>query len=668
MGFEAPLALLALAAAGLPIALHLLRRQDLPTRKLPTVALLMRAQTASRRRVRLVDLLLLIVRVLLIAMAALAVARPFVDVTLAYGDGSVASVAIVIDDSMSMAGRGEPSLLARASDRATEVVRSLPEGSEVAVVLAGAPARVLVARTAELDAARRAVLDARGPSARGTDLRGALALAERELAGARHADRRLLVLTDGAAHALADLELPVNLASTIERLEGPTANAAIVDARATPDPTTPGRLSIAVDVRASELDGREIPLVLRRGGEELARTAVVIAEGGARATLHAAVDPADPAAELALEIDDALDMDDTRGLLLRAPSGARIVVVDDQPRGTAPGAEFLSRAIDLAPREGGELTRRRVDRETFAAMGTSEADMIVLSGVAAPSERVAAALREHVTRGGGLLIAPGESFDARAYAARLGDLLPARPRAAVSLEVRGPSAAPGSDLVDGAGLESTMTQRWLTLEEVEPESETPLVFDGGAPALVIGRRGDGRVALLATSLDDAWTDLPYRPGYLPLVVSLLRRLAPAGSAPSGPVLAGTRVTIEPPAGAVRLDVIAPDGERTVFDSLSEPVAFDATDAPGVYRVEVATRERALSAEARLAFLVAPPASESSLSPGELPAGSAGASGAEPASTVVEKPLWPWLFLLVGLLALIEAALRMRAGQLLRRPA
>ena len=40
-------------------------------------------------------------RVLLITLAALAIAGPFVRERLAYGDGSVASVAIVIDDSMS---------------------------------------------------------------------------------------------------------------------------------------------------------------------------------------------------------------------------------------------------------------------------------------------------------------------------------------------------------------------------------------------------------------------------------------------------------------------------------------------------------------------------------------------------------------------------------------
>lgn len=665
MGFEAPLALFALAAAGLPIALHLLRRQDLPVRKLPTVAFLVRAQAASRRRVRVVDLLLLLVRVLLIAAAAFAVARPFVNVTLAYGDGSIASVAIIVDDSMSMS-RGDPSLLHRASERAREIVSSLPPGSEVAVVLGGAPARVLVARTDQLELADRALAGREGPSARGTDLREALVLAERELAGARNADRRLLILTDGATHGrLGEVTLPTAIATQIERIgeDAPTANAAIVDARATPDPTTPERLSVAVDVRAKEMDG-ELQLVLRRGGEELARQTLTVAEGGARATLHARVDPLDPAAELTLEVDDALAIDDRRGLLLRAPSGARVLVVDGERAGADAG--FFARAIDLAPSESGALSRRRVDAETFAAMDASDADVIVLSAVPAPSAAVAARLRAHVEGGGGLLIAPGERFDARAYVARLGDLLPARPRAAVSVDVAGPDVAPGSGLsAEGSsGLEQARTQRWLTFEDLDASGETWLRFGEGSPALVTARRGDGRVALFATSLDDAWTDLPYRPGYLPLVVDLLRALTPTGSAPLGPVLPGTAVTLEAPAGAVRMDVVGPDGERSVFDSALGSVSFTETQAPGVYRVEVATRERGLEVEPRLAFVVAPPAEESDLSPAEMPAGSSGSATTE-STSVVERPLWPWLFLLVGMLAVLEAALRMRARQLAR---
>ncbi len=523
MGFETPLALLALAAAGLPIVAHLLRRQDLPARRLPTIALLRRAEASSKKRVRLVDLLLLIVRVLLIGLAAMALAKPFVRVGLAYGDGSVASVAIVVDDSMSMAGRGEPSLLDRAVDRAVEVVESLPRGSEVAVVLAGKPARILVARTDERGATARALDDARGSSARGTDLAGAIELAERELAGARFSERRLLVLTDGAANAgLSDVRLPSGVDVSFERIgdDGPVPNAAVVDARALPDPTTPGRFSIAVEVRAWEMDGQARSVVLERAGEELARQPFTIVEGGARVTLHASLDPENPAATVRLGgEEDALPADDARGVAIREPAGARILVVegDAGPTRGNDGARFLARAIDLAPPEGGALTRRQVDPETLAAMDASDADVIVLANVPAPSPRVAARLREHVERGGGLLIAPGAHFDSRAYLARLGELLPAHPRAATAAEIGGPHVARGTTLLPegSTGLDEAHTRRRIGFDDVAPNAETQLVFDDGAPALLVASHGDGKVALLATTLDDAWTDLPYRPGYLP---------------------------------------------------------------------------------------------------------------------------------------------------------
>jgi hypothetical protein len=460
----------------------------------------------------------------------------------------------------------------------------------------------------------------------------------------------------------------------VERLgaEAPTANAAIVEARATPDPTTPGRVSVAVEIRARELDGRALELVLRRGDEELARQPVQIAEGGARATMHATLDPENAAAELVIEADDALTTDDRRGVLLRAPAGARVLVVEgDRPASAVFGARFLARALELAPEDGGALTHRRVDPETFATMELGDVDVVVLSNVPAPSPRVAERLADHVERGGGLLIAPGDNFDARAYAARLGALLPARPTAARDEDLPGPHVVPGTELLpEGAtGLEQTHTRRRIGLDDVAATAERLLQLGDGSPALLLVQRGDGRVALLTTTLDDAWTDLPYRPGYVPLLASVLRRLAPTGRAPQSAVLPGAPVAIEAPAGAVRLEIVAPDGERHAFtgDALRGRIELDATREPGAYRVQVAARDRALSEEPRLAFVVAPPPEESDLTAGTLPA-DAEPSEASAAGSVVHRPLAPWLLLLVGVLAVAEAALRLRAGQLSRRPA
>ncbi len=121
---------------------------------------------------------------------------------------------------------------------------------------------------------------------------------------------------------------------------------------------------------------------------------------------------------------------------------------------------------------------------------------------------------------------------------------------------------------------------------------------------------------------------------------------------------------------MRLRIVTPSGEVIEHDEadLEQPVELGDTSVPGVYRVQVATRESALHEAPRLAFLVAPPADESDLTPAPLPEAARSDGSGSGVNGVVERPLAPWLFLLVGLLAVAEALLRLRAGHLARRPA
>lgn len=77
MRWLAPWALVGLSAIALPILIHLLGRGQAKTQLFPTLRFIERTRLLPTRRTRLHDLLLLLVRVAIIASAALALAQPY---------------------------------------------------------------------------------------------------------------------------------------------------------------------------------------------------------------------------------------------------------------------------------------------------------------------------------------------------------------------------------------------------------------------------------------------------------------------------------------------------------------------------------------------------------------------------------------------------------------
>jgi hypothetical protein len=199
VNFQAGLALLVGLLVVAPVLAHLLRRRRADVVPFAPARLVPKASPVARRRARLEDRGLFALRALAVLGLAVLGAAPFVRCSrLAVGRNGGASVGLVlvVDDSMSMQARlGGASRFARALRGASEVLASAREGDGVAVVAAGAPARVVLAATTELGAAERA-LASLAPSDRPTDLDGALSLAASLAKSMPQADRRVVVLSD----------------------------------------------------------------------------------------------------------------------------------------------------------------------------------------------------------------------------------------------------------------------------------------------------------------------------------------------------------------------------------------------------------------------------------------------------------------------------------------
>ncbi|MBC7789067.1 MAG: BatA domain-containing protein [Anaerolineae bacterium] len=122
IGFLTPLWLIAGIAAAIPLLIHLLRRRIGTRVEFPAVRYLARAEREHSRKLKLRNLLLMLLRVFTVLVIVLAAARP---VLRAAGTGHApTALALVIDNglSSSLVSNGQP-VLGALKDRAREVVR-----------------------------------------------------------------------------------------------------------------------------------------------------------------------------------------------------------------------------------------------------------------------------------------------------------------------------------------------------------------------------------------------------------------------------------------------------------------------------------------------------------------------------------------------------------------
>src|SRR5262249_31134479 len=163
MGFLAPYMILGCLTAGIPIALHFFYRSRF--RNVPWAAMkfLLAALEQTSRRLKFQELLLLVLRVAIMLLLALALARP--TLRSAAGRGDAVDAVLVIDRSMSMSARagvapqgsdvysaslrqfatpdGSVTRFDRARAAAVAVIDSLPSGSTVQVIAASDRADLL---------------------------------------------------------------------------------------------------------------------------------------------------------------------------------------------------------------------------------------------------------------------------------------------------------------------------------------------------------------------------------------------------------------------------------------------------------------------------------------------------------------------------------------------
>ncbi|MEM6962031.1 MAG: VWA domain-containing protein, partial [Myxococcota bacterium] len=684
-----PLALFGLFLAAAPLVAHFTKRSNLIEAALPTIALVRKAKAAHRKKLNLVDLLLLIARVLVITTCVVGAAEPYAVTRLAYGDGHPLSLALVLDDSMSMLQRHEgTTALANAAARAEEVIQSLPQHSEVTVIAAGVPARVLSRRSTELLPLTEIVrsMASLETTGRGTELPEALHLARRELAASKLSRRRTLVLSDFAGTDWTTADWNDLDRVDLERFgaEGTVFNASVYPTKIPIHPGEDGSLQINFEVRTSGANRGEFPVGLYEENEKRVETNVVVEDGIGQGTFSlSSFKSSEPKLSLRLEIEDALGVDNRHDLLIRHVEPPRILLVNGDPSASGLRDEigFLKLALQSAESERSTVSLRSIDQGRLSARDIAQADVIVMANCVVPPEALAREIRQRVQRGAGLLIGAGHQTHAQALNHAFGPILPARvrPPIGVRLDSWQPQKSARPPLFVGLkiekhpylklspkGLEAVRIHRTMGLEPHPQRGRVAASFVDDSAALVVGPAGKGQVALLSLTLDSDWSDLPLRPGYVPLMLKLISWLSPRAMQQTPSYASGAPVQLALERGAEHVQVTTPGGQihHVTKDHVTEDHAFTAshasatfteTVAPGTYLVHSRSHESEPSSHS---FLVVPPTAESALTSHALPERSPQDADAT-SDKNAQIPLESNVFALAGFLLIAEGLLRLR---------
>jgi hypothetical protein len=537
------------ALAAIPVILHLLMKQTPKRVVFPALRLIKERQKVAKKKLRLKHWLLLAARMALLALMALALARPRIDAKASLGDKEVpTALAFVFDTSLSMGYlERDKTRLDEAKRLAKEILSRSHESSQVFVIDGSEP----MAPQAMTPASASKSIDALGLRVVTRPLNGAMGQAYKAVAGSDRPRREVYVLTDlsAAAWERGQAIEGMNEARAVQggiqtfvlrlSVEEPR-NVGVVDLQVGGSGPVAGEGPFRVRGRVRNTGPKVERVVgLWIDDQKKDQKPLELAAGGETETPDFLTPKLKPGLhQVALKLEgppDALKVDDARYATLELSPPLKVLLISDRridaefvagaldPAGLPPGEPRPFEVVRVLSSKAMEATGRLRDYASVFLLNVEKLDPVVWNR-----------LQAYVRDGGGLVVAPGEQTrkGMEGYNAGVAaSLLPARLGAARDhaeafftfgkLEETHPLLAQSAASVSELAAQLARVPVMRTLEVTPVEGSSTIVsYQDGSPALLErtfpGPLKAGHVLLWTTPLarrpdpnsPEAWNEFP----------------------------------------------------------------------------------------------------------------------------------------------------------------
>jgi len=547
--FTNTLMLAGMAALAIPILVHLLLKRRKKQIQFSTLRFFQQQDEQSSRRRKLRNWLLLALRLLIVSLLVLAFSRPYSR----QGQASHANhkqhrVVFVLDRSASMLATGtEGQRWTLAKARMQKALSDLQADDSAALIECAAHADVIsgFAPPETLTQVLRDLPPGYGTSNLSEGLQQALRLLSGNAANSLSSIYLVTDLQKAACRNLTTCPVPQDIEIKVLPVgDLASPNVAILQLDILPQEGSGPQVSIASfsDEDSSvkldlSVDNRPF------ASEDIRLTGGAVTNVGIVLT---ALKPGWHDLTASVKVRDALDADNTRYACLFVPEPARVLIVEPRPaaRVFEQATFFLASALDPTRESTNPVpsafsltpvSLETLSRELGNTGTDSQWNAVILPGLRDLPAGLGKSLTSFVQAGGGLILFLDEGMSANRYNSELDELLPARlGNPDQALDVLSPWRIAHYDtnsLVFGAfRLPNTgdlripeFTKRF-NLEA--PEASNRLAFfDDGVPLVMTRVVGKGRVALVNTSADAAWTDWPKHKTFVPFLHGLTKYAA-----------------------------------------------------------------------------------------------------------------------------------------------
>ncbi len=595
VSFLNPGLLVGALGALVPLLLHLWRRRRVRREPFPDLTFLEEIQATRSRSLGLRRWLLLLLRMLAILLVVLAAARPRSNGPLERGDGLV----VILDASASMQAVDDgASRAVRAERLLRDLLAAASPDLPCQVIVAGSVPHALFDDWLPAGTAVAALPASLPPADTACDMAAAIALAG-DLVDETVSRPVVALVTDGQlptagadslAAALARLHRRGSGPVVVQRIGRPVDDGAVLAVAVPELVLRPGEtVTLAAEVLPRQPDQR---FWLELDGERVAEATV--ATPGRRTTVELTftAPPEGLHRGTVRTTPDRVPFDDAVPFWLPVRGEVRILLAHgpDRDEPGEGGWRFLAAALSPPDSEavsGSPFRLRERSSETLVPGDLDGVDLVVLVDPVRPRGGLVEGLRGHLTAGGGLWLLCGRQQRGEDLRRRWLPLFGLPPTA--TWRSLAPAAAegwridlPAHPLLAGLprGALATLTGvRWRRFWELAASDscEVPVSFEGGGPALLLGRLGRGRWALAPWDLSRDAGDLSANPMFPPLAQRLAGLLV-RGAVPAFAVAAGEPLTfIVPPEGpsgeGEALEVVRADTEGRVLERLPATVSW-----------------------------------------------------------------------------------------------